>query len=300
MSRDKELEIDGGKLTYQIAGDEVSIIFCSVTDSKITLPDQIEGLCVTELDKKAFLSSKSLKEISLPGGLKKIGDWAFAYCSHLENVWLPKRNLSLGRGIFKECGQLKGIYHLDDDSLRAEQTGRLLGAVPIQLEADYLFVPGEAGEAAWLARFDDKLKEFLAVPDEEGYTKMVYCGEEDIVANMDLYLAERKRAKSRLCFLRLINDAGLSEAFKEELSAYLSSHTKGCASQAAWEVVFQEHGNDQGYYEAFTGAGCLTEENYDSILAQMGDQYPEMKGYLMRYKSRNMEDADFFELLSLD
>ena len=80
----------------------------------------------------------------------------------------------------------------------------------------------------------------------------------------------------------------------------MASHTKGCASQAAWEVVFKEHGNEQDYYEAFAKVGCLTEDNYDAILSEMGENYPEMKAYLMRYKSQNMESSDFFDLLSLD
>jgi hypothetical protein len=300
MDKEKQLVIKGGVLDYRRAENEVSIIQGRAVESRMEIPDEIEGLPVTKIEKKAFLSSKQLKEIILPRKLKSIGDWAFAYCSQLKSVWLPKKNLSVGRGVFKECESLFSICHLDDDSLKAKQAGRLLGAVPVRLEADYLFVPEEAGEEAWLFRFDEKLKEFLAVPDEEGYTKMVYCGEEDIVANMDLYLAERRRAKARLCFLRLINDIGLSDKLREALSFYLASHTKGCDSEAAWEVVFQEHGNEQEYYETFTGADCLTEENYDSILDQMKDQYPEMKGYLMRYKSQDMCGTDFFDLLSLD
>ncbi|MDE6184354.1 MAG: hypothetical protein K2G39_02845, partial [Lachnospiraceae bacterium] len=192
------------------------------------------------------------------------------------------------------------ICHLDADGIRQEQTGYLLGAVPVKLEADYLFTPEQAGEAEWLGRFDDKLKEFLTQPDEEGYTKMVYCGEEDIVANMDLYLAERRREKARLCFLRLINDVGLEDTFRKQLSIYLAEHTVGCTSEAAWEVVFQEHGSEQEYYATFTEAGCFGEENYDQILSRMGEYYPEMKGYLMRYKSQQVESADFFDMLSLD
>ena len=299
MSVEKTLEIEGGTLTYKINEREASIAACRVKESRVAVPDSIEDIPVTKLEKKAFLSSKGLKEISLPESLEEIGDWAFGYCSNLEKVWLPRKSLSFGRGVFKDCGRLSEICILGDESAEAEQTGRLLGVIPIKLEADYLFTPKEAGSELWLSRFDDKLREFLAVPDEDGYTKMVYCGEEDIVANMDLYLAERRRAKSRLCFLRLMNDVGLSEDFRGELSAYLAAHTRGCDSEAAWEVVFKEHGNEQSYYEAFTEAGCLTEENYDSILAQMGEQYPEMKGYLMRYKSQNMSGADFFDMLSL-
>ncbi|MEY8265531.1 leucine-rich repeat protein [Lachnospiraceae bacterium 64-25] len=297
---DKELEIEGGCLSYRTCGNEVTVLSGRVSGSSIKIPEKIEGIPVTKLEKKAFLSCKNLKEVYLPRGLKEIGDWTFAYCSALERVWMPKVKMDLGRGIFKECERLVSICHLDGDSLRKQQTGYLLGAVPIKLEADYLFTPEQAGEVQWLSRFDDKLKEFLARPDEEGYTKMVYCGEEDIVANMDLFLAERRREKARLCFLRLINDVELKDEFKKELSGYLAAHTVGCASQAAWEVVFLEHGNEQEYYEAFTGAGCFGEENYDQILSCMGERYPEMKGYLMRYKAQQLESTDFFDLLSLD
>ena len=300
MTSEKELEIEGGKLSYSIQDGEVTVVSCRVSGSRVVIPDTIDGMHITRLDRKPFLSSKPLREICLPVGLKEIGDWAFAYCSNLKKVVLPKKDILLGRGIFKECEALTDIPHLGETGIRAEQVGKLLGAVPTKLEADYLFSPKEAGERVWLSRFDDRLREFLETPDEDGYTKMVYCGEEDIVANMDLYLAERRRAKSRLCFLRIMNDTELSEDFREKLKEYLVSHTKGCASQAAWEVAFKEHGNEQDYYEAFAKVGCLTEDNYDAILSEMGESYPEMKAYLMRYKSQNMESSDFFDLLSLD
>ena len=44
----------------------------------------------------------------------------------------------------------------------------------------------------------------------------------------------------------------------------------------------------------------MSEENYDMLLSEMGEQYPEMKGYLMRYKAQEMESVDFFDALSLD
>lgn len=299
MAVDKELEIEGGKLGYRVCGEEAAVLSCQVQGSRVRIPDEADGFPLTKLDKKVFLSCKMLKEIWLPKGLREIGDWAFAYCSSLESIWLPRGEISFGRGIFKECGNLASIRLLGEKDDAGAQIGKLLGSVPIKLEADYLLTPDKAGEAEWLRRYDDKLREFLMQPDEDGYTKMVYCGEEDIVANMDNYLAERRRAKSRLCFLRLINNIGLEEEFGRELRNYLAGHTKGCDSEAAWEVVFEEHGGEQDYYAAFTDAGCLTGENYDAILSQMGESFPEMKGYLMRYKSQQMEETDFFDSLSL-
>lgn len=300
MQKEKELEIEGGRLRYLEGEEGIVITGCKVVQSRVTLPDEIEGAVVTKIDRKAFLSSKQLKEIRLPRGLLELGDWAFAYCSNLVSVWMPKRNLLMGKGVFKECEALAGIFPLEEITTEQHQSGMLLGSVPVKLETEYLFKPGEAGSRQWLSAYDARLQEFLAQPDEDGYIKMVYCGEEDIMSSLDLYLAERRRAKSRLCFLRLINSTGLSESFKQELEQYLRDHTRGCDSQAAWEVVFSEHGSEQEYYEIFTRAGCVTEENYDGILGDMGEQYPEMKGYLMRYRAEKMDQSDFFAALSLD
>ena len=195
MIKDRQLKVSGGTLSYQIVREEAAVVLCHVTESRVVVPDEIEGFPVTIIDKKAFLSSKLLREVSLPRGLKKIGDWAFAYCSNLVYVWLPRRGLSLGKGVFKDCNSLEGVFYLDGHGTSEQQSGMLLGTVPVKLEAEYLFTPGEAGSRSWIARYDAKLQEFLNQPDEDGYSKMVYCGEEDIMANMDLYLAERRRAK---------------------------------------------------------------------------------------------------------
>lgn len=306
MNREAELEIEGGRLRIGIQEGEAVVLSCRITQGRVVIPDvalipdMAESVPITKIDRKVFLSSRQLREISLPAGLREVGDWAFAYCSNLVYVWLPRRGLSLGKGVFKDCNSLEGVFYLDGHGTSEQQSGMLLGTVPVKLEAEYLFTPGEAGSRSWIARYDAKLQEFLNQPDEDGYSKMVYCGEEDIMANMDLYLAERRRAKSRLCFNRLINSVELGEELREELMQYLRTHTKGCESEAAWEVVYGEHGSEQEYYEIFTEAGCVAETNYDAILSEMGDLYPEMKGFLMRYHSEKMDTIDFFDLLSLD
>ena len=97
MTSEKELEIEGGKLSYSIQDGEVTVVSCCVSGSRVVIPDTIDGMQITKLDRKAFLSSKPLREICLPAGLKEIGDWAFAYCSNLKRVVLPKKDISPNR-----------------------------------------------------------------------------------------------------------------------------------------------------------------------------------------------------------
>ena len=103
MDKEKQLVIKGGVLDYRRAENEVSIIQGRAVESRMEIPDEIEGLPVTKIEKKAFLSSKQLKEIILPRKLKSIGDWAFAYCSQLKSVWLPKKNLSVEEAFLKNA-----------------------------------------------------------------------------------------------------------------------------------------------------------------------------------------------------
>jgi hypothetical protein len=300
MAQEKELEIGGGVLKYEIGRQGIVILGLRAVGGSIRIPDEIENLPVIRMERKALLSCKAVRELYLPACLEEIGDWAFAYCSNLKTVYLPKRKLVLGKGIFKECENLECICHLSAVSKEEIQAGYLLGAVPVKLEADYLFTPEEAGEKHWISRFDDRLEFFLYQSDEEGYVKQVYCGEEDIMSNLDLYLAERRRAKSRLCFMRLIHNVALGNELREKLETYLAEHTKGCVSEAAWEVLRGERGNEKTYYEIFMQAGCVNDDNYDGILQDMGEEYPEMKAYLMSYKAEQMVGEDFFASLSLD
>ena len=147
MLKEKEWEIEGGKLTYLEGEDGITVTGCKVTASRVAVPDEIGKIPVTRIDRKAFLSRKQLKEIRLPKGLLEIGDWAFAYCSGLTFVWMPRRNLSMGKGVFKDCQALSGIFPLEGETARDRQCGMLLGSVPMKLETEYLFTPGmwEAG-----------------------------------------------------------------------------------------------------------------------------------------------------------
>ena len=104
----------------------------------------------------------------------------------------------------------------------------------------------------------------------------------------------------RLALLRLMNPIGLSASAEEKLKAYLVSHTKGCESEESWEVLLKEYGHKQEYFQKFAEIGGVTEDNFDSLLADMPGEYAEMKAFLIRYKAERMEHRDFFDGLSLD
>ena len=67
--------------------------------------------------------------------------------------WLPGEDFLIGKDIFKDCSRLCRICRPDKRGPVEEQVGRLLGAVPVRLEAAYLFTPSQAGEEQWLLDF---------------------------------------------------------------------------------------------------------------------------------------------------
>ncbi len=291
-----ECQVTGAEVSYRIQGNKVSITGAVVSAACVKIPSQIEGYPVTEIEKKAFLGNKKVKEVYLPDTVEEIGEWAFAHCSNLQKIRISPKTLIRGTGVFKDCMQLKEICFLKQEN---EQVAALLAAAPVLLDAPYLLTPSEAGKEEWLIKFDARLTDLMAKPDEEGYLRQVLCGEEDLMASLEFYLAERKKYKARLCYLRLMHPIGLKEETGQQLQTWLKEHTKGCASEAAWELLLENQDKGQTMEQIFAKAGCITEENFDALLADMQEKYPEKKAWFLRYRDRNMKKNDFFENMLL-
>lgn len=311
MMQEKEIK-DGEVIWLYIKGNSGIIISgCRSQASHIEIPESLDGLTVTEIGKKAFLGNKNLTEVWLPDSVREIGDWAFAHCSNLKTIVLPGRDIRMGKGVFKDCRALtyakvqtsSACFAAGTDKAgRMEphtQISRLLAATPIMLDAEYLFLPGEAGSREWLEKWDSRLLALLRKDDESGFTKLVLCGEEDLLANLPDFVAEKRRSKAELCFLRLLNPMGLAKDNEEELRSYLQTHAKGCESEAAWETVLRFHGEERPYYELLMDTGCVTADNLSAMLFDMQESHAEMKALLIRYKEK-LTESDFFDSLSLD
>ncbi len=293
-----EIKIKGGAFVYRKVKEEIVIEKYKGVETVIFVPSQIEGLPVAVIGKKAFLSHKKIKKLILPDSIREIEDWAFARCSSLESIAMPK-SAHLGRGLFLECSRLKEIHFLKRDEGMEEQLQEslpfLFAAVPVMLDAEYLFVPKEAGTEQWMQKWDARMLTLLRKSDQEGYTKVILCGEEDYGNSPEDYAREKRKAKVRLAFLRLLHPYRLSGDIEKELKEYLVSHTKGCDKEETWEVLLLEHGEEADYFQLFAGLGCVTEENFQDILGDMKEDHTEMKAFFIRYKEENIGYRDIFE-----
>jgi len=304
--QEKELKLADASLYYEIETKQnrevVRITRFQGSGSQLEVPGLIGGLPITAVGRKAFLSKKNLRHISLPDTVEEIGDWAFAYCDHLVEVTLPHRAVRFGKAVFMECKELQCISTGGQLRKTAGQAfpGELLAAAVTAMDAAYLLDVEAAGTEEWLEKWDARLSSVLRIPDQEGFSKQILCGEEDYGStDLTAYMSGRRKEKVRLSLLRLLFDQGLSSRLRRELEDYLRAHTKGEKSEEAWQVILQEHGADREYYQLFAAVSCVTEENLNDILTDIGEEYPEMKAYFLRYREETFGTADFFAGLEL-
>lgn len=298
--QEKYLELPGGRLLYECDDGSVTVTGFQGHGSRLTVPDQIGNCPVKAVADRAFKSNKTLHKVCLPSTLESIGNWAFAYCSELEQVTLPRKNLRLGRSIFMECRLLKRMELVPVDGQPADTVELLAGALTF-FQAYYLLDPENTGTQEWVANWDTKLLGVLRADEREEYSRIELCGEEEYsVADIEAFIKEKRKQKVRLAFLRLLNPIGLAKGIREELVDFLLSHTKGCPSEETWEVILEEYSEEPRYYQLFISLGCLTEENFDGILEDIGQEHSEMKAFFIRYKEETIGYRDFFSDLSLD
>lgn len=64
---------------------------------------------LTGLNKGAFYDCKKLKEITMPDGVKNIGDEAFSGCTSLKSITIPSSVISIGSRAFSSCYSLDSV-----------------------------------------------------------------------------------------------------------------------------------------------------------------------------------------------
>ncbi|MCR5356038.1 MAG: leucine-rich repeat domain-containing protein [Lachnospiraceae bacterium] len=293
-------------LYYEIK-DKDGESYAVITDAdkklaEVDIPGEIGGSKVRKVARKAFLSCKGLRRVSIPESVTEIGEWAFAFCDDLLSVGFIRGDISLGKGVFKNDGKLREITVRnqgvqEDDSEGDIKTARLLAATPELMDAEYLLDIKHAGSKEWLKKWDTRLEHILSLRDDEGYHLYVLCGEEDLHFDYEEYLEYNREKKSELCMLRLVNDIALNDKDRDILVHYIKDHMSGCESEAALRVLLERHGDEKDYYSLMLDTGAINDENLEAVLNAMGNRHAQMKAYLM--EKCNASKDDYFDDLML-
>lgn len=91
--------------------DEVAILSFSASHDvhAITIPDKIENRLVTEIKAGAFNSASNISSVTLPEGLRVIGDFAFNNCIALTSINFPSTLTEIGQAAFASCIKLGSV-----------------------------------------------------------------------------------------------------------------------------------------------------------------------------------------------
>ncbi|MBR3149278.1 MAG: leucine-rich repeat protein [Eubacterium sp.] len=93
---------------------EASITGYSGNATDIVIPSKIKGCTVTEIGYYAFYdyeneNLQNIKSVTIPEGVKRIGQGAFCSCSSLESIILPSTLTYIGLEAFYECVNLTSV-----------------------------------------------------------------------------------------------------------------------------------------------------------------------------------------------
>lgn len=297
----------GGQFTYIPYKQGVSIKKYSGEGKQIIIPVEIEGKPVIAIERKAFLSCKTIREIVLPDSIQEIGDWAFAHAEQLRSITVPKHDLGCGKDLFLGCKRLKEIVFDGTEKEKALLSANGLGrklAMAVMVLHDYtLFDPPRVGTDAWVQHWDERLLELVETDDLEGFEELWTCGEEDYEGkdyDIKSYPVEKRKMKLRIVYFRLLHPYKISGKTAEKLKKYIAQHTKGTPEPEAWDIIIEEHRSDLAYYRLLVEAGGVTPENFDEILADLTNTRAEIKAFLLRYKEEKMGRGDAFSGFELD
>lgn len=296
---------DGGYFEYGRYKKGVCIKRYCGTGTRAAVPGSIDGMPVISIERKAFLSCKTLRTIVLPDTIEEIGDWAFAHAGALLSVTVPGHELTRGKELFLGCKRLREIIFARADAEKERELGicRMAAMAVTVLHDQVLFDPVGAGTQSWTARWDAKLTALIELDDLDGFEELWTCGEEDYEGkdyDIRSYPVEKRKMKLRLVYFRLLHPVWMTEDVRGRFMEYLRCHAKGAKTQEAWDIIIEEHRQELAYYQIFAEAGCVTADALDGLLADMEGVSAEIKAYLLRYKQEHLAPADAFAAFELD
>ncbi len=78
-------------------------------DGDVIIPNEINGLAVSNIGNQAFVGRTNLTSILIPTGITNLGAYAFQSCTALANVTIPESVTTIGQSPFSGCTGLKTI-----------------------------------------------------------------------------------------------------------------------------------------------------------------------------------------------
>lgn len=111
--------------TYGIVGSNIQIYVYTGLGGDVVIPEEIEGLPVTTIDRDAFANIVGLTSVAIPTNVTAIYDSAFFGCTGLTTVSLSANLTTLYDGVFGYCTGLTNITVSPDNPVLSSSNGIL-------------------------------------------------------------------------------------------------------------------------------------------------------------------------------
>ena len=282
--------------------------------SKLFVPDK--GKDHTDIAAKAYLSRKDIRELVVPNSIDSIGDWAFAFMKNLEVLWIPKKEIRLGRDILKECEKLQDIFcyekvHEDQDfqmketesegvnirfSSESTPESRLFASVVMKLGVTDFLTPEEMGSDTWFHKLDKHLLNWIREDDQKGFAPSWFGGEEDYLEDSSnskaAYQKEQERKKIEVVFERLDCDQYLEEKSKEQYVDYLTTRMKEeeePGQNAVWSFLLA-HADYPAYCRFILQTGQISRTQIQAVIELLNGENPELIAMLLSYATEERQE----------
>lgn len=128
--------------------------------SDLTIPAAIDGVQVLAIEDGCFSGCSTLTSVTLPQGLRSIGDHSFENCTSLRGIFIPASVAEIGDYAFRGCTSLEAICLTPGTqsigSGAFDQCDRLV----------FILFAGEISQ--WQALYNDTITPFTHVYCNEG------------------------------------------------------------------------------------------------------------------------------------
>lgn len=289
--------------------------------NKCFVPDVSED---NEISKKAVLGNQKVDIIMVSYGVKGVGDWAFAHCMSLKEIWLPDTIKEFGKDVFLDDNRLEKIVvyskeekisdssKIEDEKVLDEyyvydEVAELLAiAVKCFGKSDiYDFSRLESDE--WFEWYDTNLTAYIKKSDEEGFNPFLAGGEEDYEDpenDIEYYSKKQREKKCGAIFERLKVYDRLSS--KEEnvarsektISEYISYLKKN--KDEAIQFILDKKQGSYNYFKIYAEQNLIEEKDISMLLESFSDEdYVECKAYLIKYKDSHFNNGNVWDMFRL-
>lgn len=102
-------KVTSGDFVFSVGKSSATLLEYTGNDSSVKIPTKINKKKVTAIADYAFWQKKSMKSVTIPDTVKKIGEAAFNECTSLKKVVLPEHLTTLKDAVFWYCTNLKTV-----------------------------------------------------------------------------------------------------------------------------------------------------------------------------------------------